>query len=56
MLEFNILFDNHFKVFLPEIYVITLTLFLIIVGVSISNLKKYDYSYYVKEMSIFASS
>jgi len=54
MLEFNILFENHFKVFLPEIYVITLTLFLIIVGVSISNLKKYNYSYYVKEMSVFA--
>ena len=54
MLDFSLIFDNHFKVFLPEIYIITITLFLIIVGVTLSNLRKYKYSFIVKEMSIFA--
>lgn len=53
MLNFDILFENHFKVFLPEIYIITITLFLLIIGVVFSNLKKYSYSYYVKEMGYF---
>ena len=51
MLNFDVLFENHFKVFLPEIYIITVTLFLLIVGVVLSNLRKYFYSYYIKEMS-----
>ena len=53
MLNFDILFENHFKVFLPEIYIITITLFLLIIGVVFSNIKKYSYSYYVKEMGYF---
>lgn len=54
MQNFNIIFDNHFKVFLPEIYIITITLFLIIVGVTLSNLRVYKYSFIVKEMSVFS--
>lgn len=54
MLNFDVLFENHFKVFLPEIYIITVTLFLLIVGVVLSNLRKYFYSYYIKEMSFLA--
>lgn len=54
MLSFDIFFENHFKVFLPEIYIITVTLFLLIVGVTYSNLKKYQYPYFIKEMSILS--
>lgn len=54
MLNFDIMFENHFKIFLPEIYIITITLFFIIVGVTISNLRKYNYPYFVKEMCILA--
>lgn len=52
MLNFELFFDNHFKVFLPEIYIITVTLFLLIVGVTMSNLRKYKYPFFVREMSI----
>jgi len=54
MLNFDIFYENHFKVFLPEIYIITITLFLLIVGVTISNLRKYQYPYFVRETSILA--
>ena len=54
MLNFELFFENHFKVFLPEIYIITITLFLIIVGVTMSSLKKYSYPHFVGEMSVLA--
>jgi proton-translocating NADH-quinone oxidoreductase chain N len=54
MLSFDLFFENHFKVFLPEIYIITISLFLLVVGVTMSNLKKYKYPFFVKEMSILA--
>jgi proton-translocating NADH-quinone oxidoreductase chain N len=52
MLNFDLFFENHFKVFLPEIYIITITLFLLLVGVIFSNLRKYKYPFFVQEMSV----
>ena len=54
MTNFHILFENHFKVFLPEIYIIFMALFLMIDGVIITNLKSYNYPYYIKEMSFYS--
>lgn len=52
MQNFTPLFENHLKIFLPEIYLITITLFILVVGVTISNLKKYKYVTYIKETTI----
>ena len=52
MLNFNLFFENHFKIFLPEIYIITIALFLLLVGVIFSNLRKYKYPFFVQEMSV----
>jgi proton-translocating NADH-quinone oxidoreductase chain N len=54
MLDFDIIYDNHLKVFLPEIYLITITLILLIIGVIFSNLKFYKYPFFVKEMGILS--
>jgi len=54
MTNFYILFENHFKVFLPEIYLIFMALFLMIDGVIITNLRSYNYPYYIKEMSFYS--
>lgn len=54
MLNFDLFFENHIKFFLPEIYIITISLFLLIVGVTMSNLRKYKYPYFVHEMSILS--
>jgi len=54
MLNFDLFFENHIKFFLPEIYIITISLFLLIVGVTVSNLRKYKYPYFVYEMSILS--
>ena len=52
MLNFNLFFENHLKIFLPEIYIITVVLFLLLVGVIFSNLRKYKYPFFVQEMSV----
>ena len=52
MLDFNIICENHFKVFLPEIYIVSISLFLLIVGVTFSNLNRYKYPYFIKETGI----
>ena len=54
MLNFDLFFENHIKFFLPEIYIITISLFLLIVGVTMSNLRKYKYTYFVYETSILS--
>ena len=52
MLNFNLFYENHLKIFLPEIYIITIVLFLLIVGVIFSNLRKYKYPFFVQEMNV----
>lgn len=54
MLNFSTLFDNQIKVFLPEIYVVTITLFLLVLGVSISNSMKYKYNSFIEEISLLS--
>lgn len=52
MLDFDIICENHFKVFLPEIYIVTIGLGLLIIGVIFSNLNYYKYPYFIREMGI----
>jgi proton-translocating NADH-quinone oxidoreductase chain N len=52
MLNFNLFYENHLKIFLPEIYIITIVLFLLVVGVIFSNLRKYKYPFFVQEMNV----
>ena len=52
MLDFTFFIANHFKIILPEIYLITITLFLLIIGVIFSNLQKYKYPFFVQELSV----
>ena len=54
MFNFDILCANHLKVFLPEIYLVSITLFLLLIGVIFSNLKYYKYPFFVKEMGILS--
>jgi proton-translocating NADH-quinone oxidoreductase chain N len=53
MLDFNIIFENHFKCLLPEVYLVTMTLFLLLVGTVISNSKQYKYPLLLEEMTLF---
>ena len=50
-MNFFVYFENHFKVVLPEIYIVLSGLFLLILGVYYSNLKHYKYPFLVREFS-----
>ena len=54
MFNFDFINENHLKVFLPEIYLASISLILLIVGVIFSNLRFYKYSFFVKEMGFLA--
>ena len=54
MFNYDIIFDNHLKVFLPEIYLVSVSLVLLIIGAIFSNLKFYKYPFFVKEMGILS--
>ena len=51
---FNTIVENHSKFFLPEIYIISLGLFLLVGSVIVSNLKKYFYARFVGEMTVLS--